>query len=65
MTTCMSLLTQIGVSPEMRYDDAFMLQKLSPADVRNFNYVAGVVPLINKIILDVSINKSLKYIASV
>ena len=65
MTTCMLFVTQIGVCKEMRYDDVFMLQKVSPADVRNFNYVAGVVPLINKIILDVSINNILKYVAIV
>ena len=59
------MLTQTGVSQEMRYDNVFMLQKVSPADVRNFNYVAGVVPLISKIILDVSITNILKYIASV
>ena len=41
------------MSKEMRYEDVFMLQKVSSADVSNFNYVAGTVPLIRKIVLDV------------
>ncbi|KAI0220817.1 Inositol 1,4,5-trisphosphate receptor type 3 [Lamellibrachia satsuma] len=45
-------LKKVGVSKEMRYEDVFMLQKVSSADVSNFNYVAGTVPLIRKIVLD-------------
>ena len=45
---------QIGVSQEMQYDDAFTLQKVEDDYVRIFNYMAGMVPVIQKLIIDVS-----------
>ena len=37
----------------MQYDDAFTMQVIEQEDVDNFNYVAGMVPFIQKIISDV------------
>ena len=45
--------SQIGTSDEMQYDDAFTMQVIEQEDVDNFNYVAGMVPFIQKIISDV------------
>ena len=47
-------LKQIGTSDEMQYDDAFTMQEIEAEDVANFNYIAGMVPFIQKIIADVS-----------
>ena len=38
----------------MQYDDAFTLQKVEDDYVRIFNYMAGMVPVIQKLIIDVS-----------
>ncbi len=48
-------LKKCGVSEEMQYDDAFTLQKVEPEFVEIFNYMAGMVPFIQKIIKDVSV----------
>ncbi len=45
---------QIGVSYEMQYDDAFTLQKVEDDLVAILNYMAGMVPVIQKLITDVS-----------
>ena len=39
----------------MQYDDAFTLQKVEDEYVDIFNYMAGMVPLIQKLIRDVSV----------
>ena len=44
---------QISVSKEMQYDDAFTLQKVEPEYVEIFNYMAGMVPFIQKVIAEV------------
>ena len=51
-------LKQIGTSDEMQYDDAFTMQEIEAEDVANFNYIAGMVPFIQKIIADVSLHLS-------
>ena len=38
----------------MQYDDAFTLQKVEDDYVQIFNYMAGMVPVIQKLITDVS-----------
>ena len=48
------LLLQLGTCKEMQYDDAFTMQYIEPVDVTNFNYMAGMVPFIQKLIKDVS-----------
>ena len=40
----------------MQYDDAFTIQKVQPEYVTIFNYVAGMVPFIEKVVKDVGIN---------
>ena len=50
--TWVSIL-QIGVTTEMHYDDAFTLQEVVNSDVVNFNYFAGMVPFLQKLIHDV------------
>ncbi|KAK2186847.1 hypothetical protein NP493_187g03055 [Ridgeia piscesae] len=45
-------LRQIGVSTEMRYDDAFTIQRVTEKHVETFNYVAGMVPFLQKLIAD-------------
>ena len=37
----------------MQYDDAFTLQQVEPELVEIFNFMAGMVPFIQKIIKDV------------
>ena len=38
----------------MQYDDAFTMQQVDDCHVEIFNYVAGMVPFIQKVIADVS-----------
>ena len=38
----------------MQYDDAFTMQQVEDCHVEIFNYVAGMVPFIQKVIADVS-----------
>jgi len=45
---------QITASQEMQYDDAFTLQEVKEEDLFNFNFMAGMVPGIQKILEDVS-----------
>jgi len=45
-------LRKIGVSEEMQYDDAFTMQKVDDNLVEIFNYMAGMVPFIQKLIAD-------------
>jgi len=42
------------MSSEMQYDDAFTLQQVEECHVEIFNYIAGMVPFIHKVIADVS-----------
>ena len=44
---------QIGVSEEMQYDDAFTMQQVDGDLTKIFNYMAGMVPFIQKVIADV------------
>ncbi len=55
---------QIGVSQEMQYDDAFTLQKVEDEYVDIFNYMAGMVPLIQKLIRDVSSDTCYMYMCT-
>ena len=48
-----ALLKHVGVSQEMQYDDAFTLQQVEPELVEIFNFMAGMVPFIQKLIKDV------------
>ena len=50
------LLFQITVSQEMQYDDAFTLQEVKDKHLINFNFMAGMVPGLQKLLKDVSIN---------
>ena len=52
----------MGVSKEMQYDDAFVLQKVNPELVIICNYISGMVPFIQKIIDDVSYSNTYTYI---
>ena len=45
-------LIQIGVSPERRFDDAFVLYGASPDHVFNVHYVAGCLPYLHKFTRD-------------
>ncbi|KAI0218263.1 hypothetical protein LSAT2_030020, partial [Lamellibrachia satsuma] len=45
-------LKKIGMSSEMQYDDAFTMQQVEECHVEIFNYVAGMVPFIQKVIAD-------------
>jgi inositol 1,4,5-triphosphate receptor type 1 len=47
-----ALLRKVDVSQEMQYDDAFTLQKVD--DISEFNFMAGMVPFLQKLINDVS-----------
>ena len=38
----------------MQYDDAFTLQHIEAVHIVNFNYMAGMVPFVQKLIKDVS-----------
>ena len=42
-------------SERQQYRDAFTLQKVEYNDVKDFNYVAGMVPFIRDLIMDVSV----------
>ena len=42
------------MSAEMHYDDAFTLQKVEDENIEVFNYMAGMVPFIQKVITEVS-----------
>ena len=46
---------QIKCSERQQYRDAFTLQKVEYNDVKDFNYVAGMVPFIRDLIMDVSV----------
>ena len=46
---------QIGVLKEKQYDDAFTIQQVDPELVQIFNYMAGMVPFIQKLVKDVSV----------
>ena len=48
------LLFQITPAVEMQYDDAFTIKAVDKEDVDNFNYMAGMVPLIQFLIDTVS-----------
>ena len=41
------------MSDQMQYDDAFTLQKVEDEYVETFNYVAGMLPFIQKVIKEV------------
>lgn len=45
---------QVSVSEHMQYDDAFTLQVVDRQRVSSFNYMAGLIPSIQKLIKDVS-----------
>lgn len=45
----------MGVSREMRYDDAFTICLVEAHDVANFRMFAGMVPFLQKLISDVGI----------
>lgn len=45
---------QVSASGESQYDDAFTIQMVEDEYVREFNYVAGMVPLLQNLITDVS-----------
>ncbi|KAK2148285.1 hypothetical protein LSH36_505g01003 [Paralvinella palmiformis] len=45
-------LKKITASQEMQYDDAFTLQEVKEEDLFNFNFMAGMVPGIQKILED-------------
>lgn len=42
--------------PEKQYDDAFTLQVVDPEDVQIFNYMAGMVPFVQKLIAEVCVD---------
>lgn len=50
----MCIFVQVGVSKEMRYDDAFTICLVETQDVENFRMLAGMVPFLQKLIADVS-----------
>ncbi|OWF52185.1 Inositol 1,4,5-trisphosphate receptor type 3 [Mizuhopecten yessoensis] len=43
---------QVGAIPEKQYDDAFTIQSVEPELVEIFNYMAGMVPFIQKLVKD-------------
>ncbi|XP_061178320.1 inositol 1,4,5-trisphosphate receptor type 2-like [Saccostrea echinata] len=45
-------LKEINTIEEMQYDDAFTIQKVDEEFVSIFNYMAGMVPFIQKLIVD-------------
>ena len=45
---------QITAIQEKQYDDAFTLQYVEPELVEIFHYMAGMVPIIQKLVTDVS-----------
>ena len=51
---CVLVCFQISTSTEMQYDDAFTLQQVAEDHVWNLNFMAGMVPFIQKLIKDVS-----------
>ncbi|XP_074650375.1 inositol 1,4,5-trisphosphate-gated calcium channel ITPR3-like [Tubulanus polymorphus] len=52
-------LRKISTECDQQYDDAFSLQDVSEEDCYNFNYIAGCVPFIKNMILDLQSGKSL------
>jgi hypothetical protein len=38
----------------MQYDDAFTLQEVHVEHLKNFNFMAGMIPVIQKVLRDVS-----------
>ncbi|KAK2143235.1 hypothetical protein LSH36_861g02042 [Paralvinella palmiformis] len=53
-------LKKITVSQEMQYDDAFTLQEVREEHLFNFNFMAGMVPGIQKILEDKKAGHTLK-----
>ena len=51
----MFYIVQIGVIEEKQYDDAFTLQSVDQPLEEIFNKMAGMVPFIQKLVLDVCI----------
>ena len=45
------------------YDDAYTIQWTAPEDVRNFNYVAGMVPFLFNLIEDVSFKSLIVFLS--
>ncbi|XP_033761182.1 inositol 1,4,5-trisphosphate receptor type 3-like isoform X6 [Pecten maximus] len=43
---------KVGAIPEKQYDDAFTIQSVEPELVEIFNYMAGMVPFIQKLVKD-------------
>ena len=39
---------QVMMSSEMMFADAIILQNVEPEDVKNFNFIAGTTPFIQK-----------------
>ncbi|XP_062518427.1 inositol 1,4,5-trisphosphate receptor type 1-like isoform X2 [Corticium candelabrum] len=54
-----AILRQIGSSPQMNYDDAFTIQQVDEELVDIFNYVAGMVPVVQQYITARKRNKLL------
>jgi len=49
------MILQIGVIEEKQYDDAFTLQSVEKDLQEVFNFMAGMVPFIQKLVHDVSL----------
>ncbi len=47
--------SQISASGEKMYHDAYTVQQVEPHNLTNFNFVAGMVPFLLNLILDVSL----------
>ena len=51
------IIIQVKARSGQKYDDAFTLQKVKPGDLFNFNFVAGLVPVFNEMLIKVKVSK--------
>ena len=55
-TNKLETVVQVAFSKSMQFADAFILQAVDLADQRNFNFVAGVVPELQKLTQEVNMH---------